>query len=321
VILMPPFMVAGGLFLLLLGGEVLLRGAVSMAGRLGLSPLLIGMTVVAAATSMPELVVSITAGLEGAPDLAVGNVIGSNIANILLILGAAAVLYPMVTKPRHVLRDGLAMLGGTLVFILLAFMGTMGRLDGLMMLSLLVLYLAYCYRKDRRLHNSGDGETTVEDLEKCCTTPVSFLLVAFGVGILVLGSELLIEGAVDLAREFGVSEAVIGLTLVAVGTSLPELATAIVASLRRHPEVALGNVLGSNLFNLLAIIPALTITTPVMVAPEILNFDIWVMAGVSVVCLMFMTTAWRIGRVEGAALLIIYGGYIAILFGRGHMPV
>jgi cation:H+ antiporter len=300
---MPLFMVAGGLFLLLFGGEVLLRGAVSLAARLGLSPLLIGLTVVAAATSMPELVVSVA------------------IANILLILGTAAVFYPMVTQPRHVLRDGMAMLGGTLVFILLAFMGTMGRVDGFLMLTLLVVYLGYSYHKDRQQRGGENGELDVEALQKCAATPICLLLVAGGVGLLVLGSKLLIDGAVELAREFGVSEAVIGLSMVAVGTSLPELATAIVASLRRHPEVALGNVLGSNLFNLLAVIPALAITTPVLVAHEILTFDVWVMAGVTLACLGFMATGWRIGRIEGAILLIAYAAYIALLFGRNHAAI
>lgn len=148
---------------------------------------------------------------------------------------------------------------------------------------------------------------------------MSLLLVAGGVGLLVLGSKLLVDGAVDLARAAGVSEAVIGLTLVAVGTSLPELATAVVAGLRRHPEVALGNILGSNLINLLAIIPALAITTPVLVAPEILAFDVWVMAAVTLACLVIMLTGWRIGRLEGAGLLIAYAIYIVLLFSRGHM--
>jgi len=312
-------MVAGGLVLLLFGGEVLLRGAVSLASRLGLSPLLIGMTVVAAATSMPEMVVAVTSGLEGAPDIGVGNVVGSNTANILLILGAAALLYPMETQRRHVMYDGMAMLAATAVFILFAISGTMGWLDGVMMLGLLTAYLAYSYQRDRK--NCANGqETAVESPLTSFTVPMSLLLVGAGVGLLVVGSKLLVGGAVDLARSAGVSETVIGLTLVAVGTSLPELATAIVASVRRHPEVALGNVLGSNLFNILAIIPALTFTIPVQVAPEILHFDIWVMAGVSVLAILVMMSGWRISRGEGAAFLVAYAAYVALLFARNGMP-
>lgn len=312
-------MVAGGLVLLLFGGEVLLRGAVSLASRLGLSPLLIGMTVVAAATSMPELVVAVASGLEGAPDIGVGNVVGSNIANILLILGAAALLYPMETQRRHVMRDGMAMLAATAIFILFAISGTMGWLDGAMMLGLLIAYLVYSYQRDRKSCAQG-LETAIESPQTCSTVPISLLLVGGGVGLLVIGSKLLIDGAVGLARSAGISETVIGLTLIAVGTSLPELATAIVASMRRHPEVALGNVLGSNLFNIMAIIPALTITIPVQVATEILHFDIWVMAGVSILAILVMMSGWRIGRGEGAAFLVAYAAYVAMLFARNGMP-
>jgi cation:H+ antiporter len=321
VIFLPLCMVVGGLLLLLFGGEVLLRGAVSLARCLGLSSLLIGMTVVAAATSMPELVVAVASGLEGAPDIGVGNVVGSNIANILLILGVAALLYPIETRPHNVLRDGLAMLGGTGLFIIFAVTGTISRLDGTLMLALLVAYLAYSYRRDRKLNSTAEAEPTTDTIRTNTSVPVSLLLVVAGVGLLVIGSKLLVDGAVDLARAAGVSEAVIGLTLIAVGTSLPELATAVVASFRRHPEVALGNVLGSNLFNLMAIIPALALTTPTVVTPEILDFDIWFMAGVTVIAFLAMMTGWRIGRGEAAVFLAAYVGYIALLFHNGHPAV
>jgi len=277
--------------------------------------------VVAAATSMPEMVVSVAAGLEDAPDLGVGNVVGSNIANILLILGVAALIYPVIPRPRQIMRDGLATLAGTFVFIALALTGTLGRLEGVAMVTLLVFYLAYSYQQDRRIRNRLDAAADAQQVTETTSVPVSLLLVAGGVGLMVVGSKLLIDGAVDVARAAGVSEAVIGLTLVAVGTSLPELATAVVASVRRHPEVALGNVLGSNLFNLLAIIPALAITTPVMVAPEILNVDMWVMAGVTVACLAFLLSGWRLGRIEGTVFLVGYAAYIAMLFNRGQLAV
>jgi cation:H+ antiporter len=313
-------MVIGGLLLLLFGGEILLRGAVSLARCLGLSSLLIGMTVVAAATSMPELVVAVASGLRGAPDIGVGNVVGSNIANILLILGVAALLYPMETRPHNVLRDGLAMLGGTALFIVFAVTGTVSRFDSTLMLALLIAYLAYSYRRDRKLNCTAESAPAPEGIRLCRSMSVSLLFVIGGVGVLVIGSKLLVDGAVDLARTAGVSEAVIGLTLVAIGTSLPELATAVVASFRRHPEVALGNVLGSNLFNLMAIIPALALTTPIAITPELLDFDVWFMAAVTVVAFAAMVTGWRIGRGEATAFLVAYVLYIALLFENGHMP-
>ena len=312
-------MAGSGLLLLLGGGEVLLRGAVALAGRLGLSPLLIGLTVVAAGTSMPELVVVVSSGLAGAPDLGVGNVVGSNIANILLILGAAAVFWPVATRPHHILRDGVAVLTATALFLLFALIGPVGRVEGLIMLAVLTAYMVFSYVSDRRAQaaaNSADAEAE-DALEKSVPAQglaASVLLVAAGVGALVAGSQLLIDGAVDIARAIGVSEAVIGLTMIAIGTSLPELTTAVIAALRHHSEIALGNVLGSNMFNILAILPALALVTPFRVAPEMLRFDIWVMAAAALILLPVMFTGWRIGRREGAFFLLIYGLYIVIKY-------
>lgn len=327
---------AGGLVLLLGGGELLLRGAVALATRLGLSPLLIGMTVVAAATSMPELVVAVTSGLEGVPDIGVGNAVGSNIANILLILGAAAVFWPIATRPRHILRDGLAVLCATVLFMALAFAGEIGRIEGLVMLTGLAAYLTVGYLSERRLQaresNAGGGipesgrradalagsEGSVAGDPGPGARPMawhlSLLLTLLGAGALVGGSHLLVDGAVAIARAVGVSEAVIGLTMIAIGTSLPELATAVIAAWRHHPEIALGNVLGSNLFNILAILAALALTTPFRVAPEMLRFDVWVMAAAVLILLPVMFTGWRIGRREGALFLLIYGFYVALRY-------
>ncbi len=323
-----------GLLFLLGGGEVLLRGAASLAVCLGLSPLLIGLTVVAAATSMPELVVTVTSGIEGVPDLGVGNVIGSNIANILLILGTAAVLWPIATRPEHVMRDGMVLLTATVLFTAFAFTSTVGRLEGSLMLVALVLYLVFSYFNDRRINGkrsaeaaqaAADQDSAARDaalkderrIEKAPARPGPLMATVFvvtGVGALVGGSHLLVDGAEDIARALGVSDAVIGLTLVAVGTSLPELATAIVAGMRRHSEIALGNVLGSNLFNLLLVLGVLGLIIPFQVAQEMLNFDIWVMVGAVVVLLPVMMTGWRIGRREGAVFLLAYGVYVAMKF-------
>ncbi len=345
---------AAGLLLLLGGGELLLRGAIALAARLGLSPLLIGLSVVAAATSMPELVVTVTSGLQGVPNLGVGNVIGSNIANTLLIVGAAALASPIATRPQHVLRDGLVMLGATLLFAAFALAGEIGRIQGLILLAGLVIYLAYCHHSERRGSNPGPapaagaadgtaaepaeeagaktakaGANTVEAAAKTAEGAaaagetagaaargplLSLLLIALGVGAMVGGSKLLVDGAVVIAQALGVSDAVIGLTLVAVGTSLPELATAIIAGLRRHSEIALGNAMGSNLFNLLLILGVLALVTPFRVAPEMLEVDVWVMIASAVLLLPIMLTGWRLDRREGAVLLLAYAAYVAFKY-------
>jgi cation:H+ antiporter len=337
-----------GLLFLLGGGEVLLRGAAGLAARLGLSPLLIGLTVVAAATSMPELVVVVTSGIQGVPDLGVGNVIGSNIANILLILGVAAVLWPIATRPEHVLRDGLVLLGATLMFTVFALIGGVGRIDGAVMLVALMAYLVFSYLSDRRINGAVRNETpspataeaagpeagspevanpdtpgdagALPDPRGLAESPArarlatALVFVVTGVGALIGGSQLLVDGAVVIAQRLGVSDAVIGLTLVAVGTSLPELATAIVAGMRRHSEIALGNVLGSNVFNLLLILGLLALITPFHLAQEMLDLDLWVMIGAVVVLLPVMMTGWRIGRREGAVFLVLYGIYVAMKY-------
>lgn len=309
-------MTASGLALLFVGGELLLRGAVAIALRSGLSPMLIGLTIVAFATSMPELLVTVTAGLEGVTDVGVGNVVGSNIANILLILGTAAIIRPLVTQPSLVLRDALAMVAASAVFIVFAMMGEIGPLHGAAMLVMLIAYVWISYRWEKR-----NGKTQVveaEVLEEAgkapSSKPISLLLLAAGLAALCFGSNLLVDGAVSIARAAGVSDAVIGLTLVAFGTSLPELATAIVAGIRNHTDVTLGNVIGSNIFNILLIIGVLAMITPFQVPAEVMAFDIWVMAAVSVAIIPVMLSNRRIGRIEGVVFFALYIGFIIYQF-------
>ncbi|NIA71906.1 calcium/sodium antiporter [Pelagibius litoralis] len=306
----------GGLVLLFIGGEVLLRGAVGLSLRFGLSPLLIGLTVVAFATSMPELVVTVTAGLQGATDIGVGNVVGSNVANILLILGLAALLCPIEKEPKRILRDTVAMVAATAVFFALAFMERMGFVQGIIMIALLAGYLLISYRAE--IKGGNDAATGMEAIEEAGAAPrsawVALALVVGGIVGLAAGSELLVRGALIIARAAGVSETVIGLTLVAFGTSLPELATAIVAALRGHTEVALGNVLGSNIFNILLILGVLFVITPVVVAPEILSFDIWILAAATLIAVPVMLTGKRIGRIEGAVFIMLYAAFIWVQF-------
>ncbi len=317
---------AGGLLLLFFGGETLLRGAVGLALRFDVSPLLIGLTIVALATSMPELMVTLTAGFTGVTDVGVGNVVGSNIANILLILGATAVLSPVATQPRRLLRDMSTMVGATLLFVGFALLGSFGLTHGLIMLAVLAVYLGFSYQAERQRRNdkeiagspSAELVAEVEEMQGVKHRSYWLLgaLVAGGVAMLILGSEFLIDGAVEIARAFGISETVIGLTLVAVGTSLPELATALVAGARGHAQVALGNVIGSNIFNVLLIVGLLAAMVPFAVARDVID-DLWIMIAATLLVVPVIVSGHRISRIEGLALLAVYGAFIWYQFLNG----
>ncbi len=311
-------MTAGGLVLLVAGGEVLLRGAVGLAIRSNLSPLLVGLTVVATATSLPELMVTVTAGLGGVPDIGVGNIVGSNIANILLILGLTGMISPIPTQPRQVWRDGSFMLAATAMFIVLALLGEINFIHGCLMLASLVCYIWISYRGEAGNVQDIDLESLERSGRAPCSIKVAFCLLLVGVAGLVAGSELLVRGAVEIARAAGVSETVIGLTLVAFGTSLPELATAAVAGLRGHAEVALGNVLGSNILNILLILGVLALLTPIQVAAEVRRFDMWVLAAVTVAALPMLLIGGKFGRFKGASFLLLYCAFVLYQFYPGH---
>ena len=312
-----------GFVLLMLGADFFVRGSVALARRLGISTLVIGLTVVAFGTSLPELLVSLSAALSGAKGMAVGNVVGSNIANILLILGAAAVISPVRGTRTALFRDGTAMLAATALFIAFGLLGTLSVWHGATGLVLLGAYLYSCYRSDVRTGDCLPCEEAEEvaplagSLRRVVPITIVGLLGVTG------GAQLLVYGATGLAREMGVSEEIIGLTLVAIGTSLPELATTIAAAVRRHADVVLGNVLGSNLFNLLFIMGAVTLFVPIdleVVAPKIAVFDLWAMFAVSILLVPLLATGFRLSRGEGALLLVAYGAFIAAQFlGVGEM--
>jgi cation:H+ antiporter len=308
--------IVGGLVLLFLGGEALVRGAVSLASRLGVSKLVISLTVVALGTSAPELVVVLQAALEGAPGVAVGNVVGSNITNVLLILGVAAMIMPIVTESSAIARDGVAMVLASVVFIALACVGEFRAWSGAVLLILLIGYFGLRYWGDRREGAAAREHAREVDgmVADHLSLPLAALVTVAGLAVLVVGADLLVDGAVAVARAHGVSEAVIGLTLVAFGTSLPELATCAVAAWRKHPDVALGNVLGSNMFNLLGVMGAVALVTPVGVPQQIIHFDVWIMLAVSVLVLPLLMTGRRLGRVEALALTLLYFGYVAVQF-------
>ncbi len=306
-----------GLGLLTAGGEMLIRGALGVAQRLGVSPLLSGLVIVGFGTSMPELVVSVDAALGGHPDIAVGNVVGSNIANVLLILGLCAVIMPLAVTPLALRRDAVTVIAASVLFIVLAGSGVVSRADGGILLGCLVTYLAWAYWSERfaaapsaEVHAAEAGEVGRVP-ESAAASSVAVLA---GLVLLVLGSRVLLKGAVGIAQEWGVSEAVIGLTLVAVGTSLPELAVSVIAALRRHADVAVGNILGSNIFNLLGILGVSALVEPLDVTGRILRVDQWVLLGVALLLTVFLYTGRRLSRVEGGVLLAGYVAYIAVSY-------
>lgn len=308
-------MVAGGLIVLLVGGDILVRGAVALAQRLGVTPLVIGLTVVGFGTSAPELVVSVNAALDKAPEIAIGNIVGSNICNVLLVLGLPALIYPIACNAGGLRRDNGLMLLISFGFVLLCQTGSIGRVDGTIMLALLIGFLIWSYRNAMRGDAGVDAiAEEIQDLAaRTRSLSMSIALVLAGFVGLVVGAKLLVDGAVAIARAAGLSEAVIGLTLVAVGTSLPELATSLVAALRRQGDVAIGNVVGSNLFNILGIMGVTAIVRPVPVPVAFQTFDLWVMLGAGLLPLPFILRRTRIGHTTGALFLGLYALYVLAL--------
>lgn len=305
----------GGLVLLVVGAEALVRGAVKLAARFGISPLIVGLTVVAFGTSAPETAVSIQASLNGSGDIAVGNVIGSNIANILLILGLSALVAPLLVSRQLVRLDVPVMIGAGVLTFGLASNGTVSRLDGCILLALLLLYTLFLViaskrEKQRAQRDEFDVEYGADEQAKPFGWVSQLLLILLGLGLLVAGSNLLIEGAVALARALGLSELVIGLTVIAVGTSLPELATSLLAVYRGERDIAVGNVVGSCIFNLLLVLGAgaLVSTNGLSISPNALAFDLPVMLAVFAACLPIFFSGYRINRWEGT---MFFGYYLA----------
>lgn len=304
-----------GLTLMLAGGEGLVRGAVAIAVRLGVSPLVIGVTLIGFGTSAPELATCIDAALRGAPGIAVGNVIGSNIANVLLILAIAALLHPIASDPRALRRDGPALLVSALICVALVMYGHIGRWLGGGLLLLLALYLILTAVDDHRQTEKARGADGGKAKGDGKGIALALALVVFGCAAVVFGADLLVTGAVDLAARLGVSDALIGLTVVAIGTSLPELTTAIFASMKGQGEIAFGNVIGSNIFNVLGIFGATALVQPIDIPVNVTLFDMGAMLGATAALLAFAVTGSRISRREGGLLLIGYVTYLGFLVG------
>ncbi|MEX1297041.1 MAG: calcium/sodium antiporter [Candidatus Limnocylindrales bacterium] len=300
-----------GLVILILGGELIVRGASRLALSLGLSPVVVGLTVVAFGTSSPELAVSLGAVSGGSPDVAVGNVVGSNIYNILLILGVAALIRPLLVQQRLVRFDVPLVIVVSLLLWVLVLDGSLSPLDGAVLFGALVLYLAITVRVGRRdgqtARDSG-GDEAAPLVEPSTRRSRDLALFGLGLAALVVGSQLLVSGAASMARSMGVSELVVGLTVVAVGTSMPELVTSAMAAWRGHRDLAVGNVMGSNLFNILGILGLAALATPegIAVAERVRTFDIPVMTVVAVACLPLLFTGYELRRWEGL-LFVAYG--------------
>jgi cation:H+ antiporter len=309
----PVLLLAGGI-LLIAGAELLVKGASRIAGALGVSPLVVGLTVVAFGTSAPEFAVTAGAAWTGQADVALGNVVGSNIFNVLFILGLSALVAPLVVSQQLVRLDVPLMIGASFVAAGLALDGRIGRLDGLLLFSGIVAYTAFLIRQSRRESASIRAEYDAAFGAAARRSPSwapNLAYLAAGLIMLALGARWLVAGAVAAAQAFGVSELVIGLTVVAAGTSLPEVATSVLASLRGERDIAVGNVVGSNLFNLLGVLGFGGLIAPagIPVAAGALTFDIPVMIGAAIVALPIFFTGYRIARWEGALLLGFYAAY------------
>ncbi|WP_095588385.1 calcium/sodium antiporter [Actibacterium ureilyticum] len=308
-----------GLIILLLAGDSLVKGAVNLSLRVGIPALIVSLTIVAFGTSAPELLIAIQAALDNAPGIALGNVVGSNTANVLLVLGIPALLATLHTSECDTRRTFVFMLLASILFIALCFLGPFDWVHGLVLLAGLSLvlgdaFLAARAHRNEAMNGAAEPDDTdageIEGADPSLPWWKISVFLALGLIGLPLGASLLVDSSINIARAIGVSETVIGLTLVAVGTSLPELATTVMAALRRQADVALGNVIGSNIFNLLAIIGVASFVAPIPVPQEMLDFDLWIMLGASMLLLPFVFLHWPINRAWGIVFTALYAVYI-----------
>lgn len=305
-----------GIALLVLGAELLVRGASRLALGAGVSPLVVGLTVVAFGTSAPELAVSVRAAFAGSADIAYGNVVGSNIFNVLFILGLSALVAPLLVDRQLIRRDVPIMVGVSLLLPLLALDGRIGRVDGALLFGGILAYTLFSVIESRKERAATREEMEAGSSDEAPGTWwTNLLLVVGGVGMLVLGARWLVDGAVVFARALGVSELIIGLTIVAAGTSLPEVATSVLASVRGHRDIAVGNVVGSNIFNILCVLGLSGVVAPrgIPVAPGAFAFDTPVMIAVALACLPIFFTGPGITRWEGALFLFYYAAYVTFI--------
>ena len=311
-------MFLGGLVALYFGAEWLVAGASSLAIRFGIAPLIVGLTVVAFGTSAPELLVSLLAVKDGADGVSVGNIIGSNVANIALILGCSSLVAPISINKSALMREYPIMLASGVLLVVLAHDMTLSRLDGVILSGCMVAFLVYSFIRGRKLSELGVevevGDEIADPSESNTLKDMGFLVV--GIVGLALGAWLLVESAVSMAKSFNVPDLVIGITIVAIGTSLPELATSVVAAYRGESDISVGNVIGSNIFNVFLVLGVVAMVMPITVSPLAVKVDLWVMLGVCIVIWPLMRFGLKISRVDGVFLLIGYVVYMVYLFMR-----
>lgn len=315
--LVPISLILVGFVLLMVGAEYTVRGSVAIANKLKIPTLIIGLTIVAFGTSAPEFVVSIRAALTGAAGISIGNVIGSNIANILFILGISSMIFPITCVRGAFLKDFSFLLLVTLLFAGFALSGSFVRWQGLIMLALLVLFIIYNYYNSK--NDKGEEEEATSPIAGRSWFFVSIVTIV-GLSGIIYGADLLVRGAVDLARLLGISEEIIGLTIIALGTSLPELATSGMAAFRRQNGVALGNIIGSNIWNIVFIMGATSSIVEVQVPVQFLHYDLWVMVGATAILLPLMYRKNCLGRVSGGFLMLGYLAYMGsqVLIAQGR---
>jgi cation:H+ antiporter len=314
-----------GLALLVGGAESLVRGASRIAASLGISPLVVGLTIVAFGTSSPEVAVSLGAALNGNGDIAVGNVVGSNIFNVLFILGISALITPLAVHAQVIRQEVPIMIGASVLLGVTALDGRLGRWESSFLLALLVAYTVFLVRQSRADAVAAHGQSNAaarDAVRRGAGRGGALALMCAGLGLLVLGSDLLVGASVGIARSLGVSDLVIGLTIIAAGTSMPEVATSVVAATRGERDIAVGNVIGSNTFNILGCLGLAGVASSggLHVAPSVLNFDLWVMVAVAVACLPVFIVDREIGRGRGLLFVGYYVAYVAYLImgARGH---
>ncbi|MBI3676852.1 MAG: calcium/sodium antiporter [Proteobacteria bacterium] len=305
-----------GLVLLVLGSETVLRGSVRVSAALGLSPLIIGLLIVSAGTSSPELVVAISAAMHNAPDIALGNIIGSNIVNALLMVGLGALVRPLPSSPKVVWRDGLTMLVASVALVVMAMSGMITRQMGWLLLAAFAVYVVISFFTDwRRPSHMSVAETRAIKMlgEQRMAPSFSFFLMLFGFVCLYFGGRFAVDGGLLLAQEYHVPQALIGLTVIAFGASLPELTTTLIATGRGQTSIAIGHLIGSNIFNLLLVLGIAASIHPLSVAPSLAHFDVFVMLASAALLIPMMASGWRVTRSEGFVLVLLYVGYIGYL--------
>ncbi|MDB2415233.1 calcium/sodium antiporter [Rickettsiales bacterium] len=307
--------VIGGLALLFFGGEALIRGAVAMAKDLGISPFVIGLTIVAYGTSSPELVVSVQAALDGHPDIALGNVIGSNLSNILCVMGITAIIYPIAIDKKLSLIDGIFLSGVTAIFVLMCYFDSLNIISALLFISILIIYTFLVFRQAKKTKDNL-AEKQIEEVEELLkgeiSLPKAITLCIFGIALLIFGGSLLVEGASSLAKWAGLSEAAIAVTIVAFGSSAPELATSVIAAYHKNADIVFGNIIGSNLFNILGVMGATTAVKSIPIYENFLTFDLPLLLIVTFSLSIMIYLLKSLSRGIGVAFLAIYLGYLGL---------